>query len=126
MALRLAPHAVSHELWSSDRSFVFKTPLLFVPLDRAGRVVRLWSKAGIVLRHRSRWFDAAHHRDGCRVARLSQINAYEVGRLARRKAHHPLPHRFAKYPPCIAAVMGPPDRNGERKNKVIVLAGVGV
>src|SRR5689334_20337171 len=23
MALRLAPHALSHELWSSDRSFVF-------------------------------------------------------------------------------------------------------
>src|SRR5947207_15312965 len=67
-------------------------------------------------------FDVAHHLDGCRVARLSQINADIVGRLAHRKAHHPLPHRFAKYPPCITAVMGPPDRNGERKNKIVVLA----
>src|SRR5438477_7572897 len=83
MALRLAPHALSHELWSSDRSFVLQTPLLFVPLDRAGRVARLWF---VSLRNRPGRIDPAHHSDGCRVAGLSQINAYEIARLARRRA----------------------------------------
>src|SRR5690348_2771753 len=98
-------------------------PLLFLPLDRAGRVVRLWSKAGIVFRHGSRWFDAAHHRDGCGVAGLSQIDACVVARLACDRAHTPQPHRFEEYPSRVAAAMRPPDRNGQCKNKIIMLAG---
>src|SRR5438105_11275795 len=60
----LTPHALSHELWSSDRSFVLQTPLLFVPLDRAGRVARLWF---VSLRNRPGRIDPAHHSDRCRV-----------------------------------------------------------
>src|SRR5215472_13769812 len=121
--LALGPVGLSRELWSSRRSVGLATPLLLLPLERAGRIIRLWLKAEIIVRNGPRWFDPAHDRDCCRITRLPQINSDVIARLARRRAQR-LPAREFDHPPARkAAAMGPPHGDGEREHEIIVLAG---
>jgi len=65
-------------LWSSRHSFVLSTPLLLLPLDRAGCIVRLWFP---ILRNRPWRIDPAHHRDRCGVARLPEVDSDYIPRI---------------------------------------------
>src|SRR5215813_8325598 len=120
LALGLA--ALSRELWSSRRSVGLATPLLLLPLERAGRIIRLWFEAEIIVRN-GPWFDPAHDRDCCRITRLPQINPYVIARLARRRAHRHPAREFDNPPARKAAAMRAPHGNGERQNKIVMFAG---
>jgi hypothetical protein len=98
------------------------TSLLLLPLDRAGRIFRLW----VNLRNGARRIDSALYCDRCRVAGLSQINPDVIARLTRRRAESTLARQFDNSLARHAATVGPPDRNGERENKIVVLAGARV
>jgi hypothetical protein len=121
--LALGPYALSRELWSSWSSLILSTPLVFLPLHRAGRLVRLWF---LILRNGPWRIDASHHRDRCRITGLAQVKTDKIARLSGLRARRPLTVILEDAITCHTAAVGAPHRDRERENKIVVFAGASV